>query len=140
MSTKIVAFRQSGVLPFRITSDGIDILLITTRGGDQWTIPKGHVKPGLSASRSAVEEAREEAGIKGRVLKPRLGFFEYQKFSSQYRVMVFLYEVTSVKKSWEEDAFRTRKWVPIRKARKMVKFKGMRRIFEKAEQRLGGSV
>jgi 8-oxo-dGTP pyrophosphatase MutT (NUDIX family) len=52
------------------------ILLISTRGGRRWQLPKGHIEPGESAEQAAVREIREETGVDGSVLA-RLPHVEY---------------------------------------------------------------
>jgi len=44
------------------------VLLIATRGGRRWQLPKGHVEPGESVAQAAVRETREETGVLGRVV------------------------------------------------------------------------
>src|SRR5579863_8048135 len=51
---------------YRINGNGIEFLLVQTRGG-RWTFPKGHVEPGLTHAQSAALEAHEEAGVHGRM-------------------------------------------------------------------------
>lgn len=51
---------------YRINGEGIEFLLVQTRGG-RWTFPKGHVEPGLTHAQSAALEAHEEAGVHGRM-------------------------------------------------------------------------
>jgi len=52
------------------------ILLISTRGGRRWHLPKGHIEPGESTEQAAVREIREETGVDGSVLA-RLPHVEY---------------------------------------------------------------
>jgi|RhiMethySRZTD1v2_1073278.scaffolds.fasta_scaffold200707_4 8-oxo-dGTP pyrophosphatase MutT (NUDIX family) len=52
------------------------ILLISTRGGRRWQLPKGHIEPGESEEQAAVREIREETGVDGSVLA-RLPHVEY---------------------------------------------------------------
>ena len=46
------------------------ILLISTREGKRWQLPKGHVEAGESPAQAAVREIREETGVAGRVVAP----------------------------------------------------------------------
>jgi 8-oxo-dGTP pyrophosphatase MutT (NUDIX family) len=54
-----------------------EILLISTREGKRWQLPKGHVEPGESAEQAAVRETREETGVAGRVIAalPRVEYW-----------------------------------------------------------------
>lgn len=49
---------------------GREILLISTRSGRRWQLPKGHVEEGESRRQAAVREVREETGVSGRVVTP----------------------------------------------------------------------
>lgn len=49
---------------------GGEILLISTREGKRWQLPKGHLESGETPEQAAVRETREETGITGRVLAP----------------------------------------------------------------------
>jgi len=50
--------------------EGDRILLISTRGGKRWQLPKGHVEEGETTEQAAVRETREETGVLGRVVAP----------------------------------------------------------------------
>jgi 8-oxo-dGTP pyrophosphatase MutT (NUDIX family) len=63
-------FPQAGAIPYRIAPNKIQVLLISTSSGKNRTIPKGLIDPGYSVTETALNEAYEEAGIKGRLLTP----------------------------------------------------------------------
>lgn len=63
---KTRGFEQVAAVCFRISSSGIEFLLVRTRGG-RWTFPKGGTEPGLSYAQAAALEAFEEAGVHGRI-------------------------------------------------------------------------
>ncbi len=52
-----------------VVADG-RILLISTRGGKRWQLPKGHLEPGETSEQAAVRETREETGVLGKVAAP----------------------------------------------------------------------
>jgi len=58
---------QVAAVCYRVRGDGIQFLLVRTRGGGRWTFPKGGVEPGLTYAQSAALEAFEEAGVHGRM-------------------------------------------------------------------------
>jgi 8-oxo-dGTP pyrophosphatase MutT (NUDIX family) len=62
LQTAAVCYRRRGTL--------IEFLLVNTSSGSKWTFPKGDTDPELSHSRAAEREAREEAGVHGRI-EPR---------------------------------------------------------------------
>jgi 8-oxo-dGTP pyrophosphatase MutT (NUDIX family) len=59
--------QQYGVLPYFISSGKIKVILITSRHSNQWILPKGNRIPNKSKRESALQEAYEEAGLKGRL-------------------------------------------------------------------------
>jgi 8-oxo-dGTP pyrophosphatase MutT (NUDIX family) len=73
-------FPQAGAIPYRITGDTIEVLLISTSSGKHLTIPKGLIDPGFSATDTALNESYEEAGIKGRLLTPVIGRYSFEKW------------------------------------------------------------
>ena len=50
-----------------VVRDG-EILLISTREGKRWQLPKGHLESGETSEQAAVRETREETGVTGRVV------------------------------------------------------------------------
>lgn len=102
-------YEQSAVIPFREQDGQREILMITSRKGKHWIVPKGIVEPGMSAQQSAAQEAWEEAGVLGQVQSACLGEYRYQKWGGMCRVVVFPMEVFSLEARWPED-FRSRQW------------------------------
>jgi 8-oxo-dGTP pyrophosphatase MutT (NUDIX family) len=106
-------YRQSGVVPFRRGTDGPEVLLITSRTSKRWIIPKGVVEPELTAAESALGEAFEEAGLKGRVVGPPLGSFTYAKWEGTCTVEVFAMAVDEIRDDWPERKERRRRWLSL---------------------------
>ena len=74
--------KQVAALPWRLNAEGeLEILLVTSRISQHWLLPKGWPMDGKSNSKSALQEAFEEAGIEGRISKARLGKFTYRKIA-----------------------------------------------------------
>jgi 8-oxo-dGTP pyrophosphatase MutT (NUDIX family) len=44
------------------------ILLISTRQGRRWQLPKGHLEPGETSEQAAIREIQEETGVLGRIV------------------------------------------------------------------------
>jgi phosphohistidine phosphatase len=105
-------YTQSAIIPYRRTAEGKKILIVGSSSGRHWVVPKGIVEPGLSPAESAAVEAREEAGVEGRIENGPLGAFAYEKWGATCQVQVYTMEVTRVltDDEWEEK-HRTRKWV-----------------------------
>lgn len=106
---KTSIYRQSGVIPYRIKKGRVEILLVTSRSGKRWVIPKGIVEPHLSPRRSAAKEAVEEAGIEGKLSRRPIGSYTYRKWKGLCEVEVFRMQVERQYASWQEQV-RTRRW------------------------------
>ena len=112
--------QQSGVIPYRLVGDKVEILLITSIRRGRWIIPKGIVEPHLSPAESACQEAWEEAGVVGRVDSQPFGFYQYAKWGGICQVTVFLLHVQTVHEEWPEQMYRQRQWLSIAEAAKSV--------------------
>jgi 8-oxo-dGTP pyrophosphatase MutT (NUDIX family) len=62
---------SAGGVIYRCTPSGIEICLISTKGGARWQLPKGKRERGESLEQTAAREVAEETGLTGRV-GPRL--------------------------------------------------------------------
>lgn len=72
--------RQIAALPLFINAaGGVDICLITSRGGRRWIIPKGNPIPGLAPHLAAAQEAMEEAGLVGEAAPDSIGSFAFDR-------------------------------------------------------------
>ncbi|MBF0625300.1 MAG: NUDIX hydrolase [Magnetococcales bacterium] len=130
-------FRQSAVIPLQRRKGKLRILLITTRGGGRWIVPKGVVQPGLSPERSAAKEALEEAGILGEVDPHPIGAYSYEKWGGTCTVTVFLMMVKEELPRWEEQ-FRYRKWFRRRQAMALLKEPELRKMVRGLKKKVIG--
>lgn len=103
-------FTQSGVIPYRITKNGMEILLITSIGKKNWIIPKGYVEYNLTPFESAKKEAYEEAGILGSNETIELGSFKLKKPVGVCTLKIYSMEVHEVLDDYPEMSMRKRKW------------------------------
>jgi phosphohistidine phosphatase len=112
-------YKQSAVIPYRYNGKKLEVLLITSRKRKRWIVPKGIIEPSLTPQESALKEAIEEAGIKGKVSKEMIGSYDFLKWGNSCEVKVYLMEVEKSMDKWEED-FRDRKWVDVEKAMELI--------------------
>jgi 8-oxo-dGTP pyrophosphatase MutT (NUDIX family) len=125
---------QYAALPFRrMSGDALEVLLITSRETGRWVIPKGWPLENLAPRKSAAHEAREEAGVCGRISKSPIGSYLYTKQLNDgstilCRVKVFALEVQKQLPSWLEQNQRQTKWFKLDEAAKVVKEPQLRLI------------
>jgi len=90
------------------------------------------VEPNLGPAESALNEAFEEAGVRGRMVGNSIGRFRYPKWGGMCNVEVFLLEATQLLPTWPEADFRRRRWMPILMAAEMVKFDQLADLIRRA--------
>ena len=127
---------QFAALCYRATKKGKHkILLITSRGSGRWIIPKGWPMNGQTPAAAAVQEAWEEAGVRGTTAGQCLGLYSYQKQSRRAAplpivVMVYPLAVTDMVDEFPEQGQRQRKWFSPKKAAGKVQEPELARILQ----------
>jgi 8-oxo-dGTP pyrophosphatase MutT (NUDIX family) len=121
----MAARRQVAALPLRLAKDGaLEIMLVTSRDTGRWIIPKGWTSKRLKDCKAAAREAREEAGVKGKILRDAIGTYRYIKRElgngALIEVRVFLLKVSKRCKRWPEKRERRRAWFDIEAAASKV--------------------
>ena len=117
--------RQVAALPWRRGTDGLEILLITSRETRRWVTPKGGRMTGRTDPEAAAQEALEEAGVEGVVDQRPLGQFRYLKKLKRRAarwllVDVYGLQVTAERDDWKERAERERVWLSREEAAERV--------------------
>ena len=130
------ATSQAAAIAFRRQADRVQICLIRRRDADRWGIPKGFVEPGDSARDTALNEAREEAGIVGQIVGDRLGTYDYVKRGARLMVAVYLIEVVELESRWDEADVRERKWFSPAEATSLLKSHPVSDLFARTMERL----
>jgi 8-oxo-dGTP pyrophosphatase MutT (NUDIX family) len=118
--------KQVAALPIRATDEGaIEILLVTSRDTGRWVLPKGWPSKHLSDAEAALREARQEAGVVGKIECEPIGSYRYRKIEKKssrlVEVYVFLLPVEKEKKRWPEKVQRSRAWFDIESASARVR-------------------
>lgn len=117
---------QVAALPWRISAEGqVEVLLITSRGTGRWVLPKGWIEGRERLAAAAAREAFEEAGVKGHAAQTELGRYLYRKKRNQNvplrcEVAVIPLEVTDESKKWPESKVRTKRWLSVQEAARLV--------------------
>jgi phosphohistidine phosphatase len=127
---------QAAMVPVRVRERALEVALVTSSGGKRWILPKGSVADGESLVESARRETLEEAGLIGRVMRPALGRYAYERGKDQLVVAVFLMRVTEELDAWDEDDRRRRRWFALADAARKVEPEEVARLVRLAARRL----
>jgi 8-oxo-dGTP pyrophosphatase MutT (NUDIX family) len=124
---------QYAALPYRLSGDTLEILLITSRRTRRWIIPKGWPMEGHQPSMCAALEALEEAGVSGEIEKNAFGHYQYIKqfrlgINVPCKVDIFALKVTRERKTWAERNQRERRWCTVAEAAAAVSEPELRRL------------
>ncbi|GAB5507597.1 MAG: NUDIX hydrolase [Rhizobiaceae bacterium] len=116
---------QAAALTWRQGSEGVEVLLITSRDSGRWVLPKGWPEREEELWQAAEREACEEAGVSGPISHTASGSYFYGKGVSHDMELpceahVFALEVKTLAKNWPEKRQRTRKWFSASEAAEQV--------------------
>lgn len=132
---------SSGGVIYRSAGEGVEVALVSVRGGRFWCLPKGIVDKGETPELTAVREVREESGLSGRIVD-KLGDIAYWYYirgeNSKCRKTVYFYLMEYEGGSTSQHDFEVDEagWFPIEEALQKVSFRGDRTILEKAALKL----
>ena len=103
-------YYQSCVIPYRLKSGKLEILLIPSLRKKKWIVQKGFFEYNLSTFESAKKEAYEEAGVLGANETTELGELKFEKGGGLMIMKVYSMEVTEELDTYPEMNMRKRKW------------------------------
>jgi 8-oxo-dGTP pyrophosphatase MutT (NUDIX family) len=130
-------FKQAGAIVVRAGKTGPRILLVTARRNpDNWIFPKGHVEAGETLRDAAVREAREEAGVEGKVIA-LAGRMSFDFGENTYRITYFVVRTEDV---GEEREGRQLRWLKYKQALKRLTFEETQDLLRGAWPRIKQSV
>ena len=129
--------QQAAVLAVRKGGPDIEVCLIRRRERGSWGIPKGFIDPGDSREGTALNEAWEEAGIRGQLVGEAIGTYEYVKFGTRLTVAVYVMSVVEELAEWPEMRLRHRKWVSLGEAASVLARHPVRFLLDHVSVRLG---
>jgi 8-oxo-dGTP pyrophosphatase MutT (NUDIX family) len=117
--------RQVAALPVRYNAAGSpEVLIVTSRETGRFIIPKGWPMKGRADPEAAAKEAREEAGLKGKIHRKPIGSYKYWKrFPDHFQLIkvdVYLLEVSEQLKIWAEKHSRSTAWLSPKSAALLV--------------------
>jgi 8-oxo-dGTP pyrophosphatase MutT (NUDIX family) len=134
--TKRILVQQAAAIAVRRRARSLQVCLIRRKDSRQWGIPKGVVDRGDTREETALNEAWEEAGLKGRLIGNAIGTYMYRKFNRTLRVAVYIMEVLEQADTWDEVAFRERRWTSFEKAAARLTRHPVRPLLDRARNRL----
>lgn len=104
-----------------------DIVLVTRRSRKEWIVPKGRRIAGKSGPASALREAYEEGGLKGRVFRHKKASVTCMQGNKKVHLTLYSMRADKLLKRWPEERERKRVVVSRARAKKLVSCSGMRR-------------
>jgi 8-oxo-dGTP pyrophosphatase MutT (NUDIX family) len=123
---------QACAIPFRRRGDAVEFCLITSSSSKKWGFPKGIIEGDDTPEETALSEALEEAGLRGRIVGGPVGEYRYQKWGTDLDVTVYLMEVTKVDDDWQEAGIRERAWLSPAQAVDKISNDVVRALFQQA--------
>lgn len=134
---------SAGGVLYRTGGKAPEVVLISTRGGKVWGLPKGLQEEGENLAFTAHREVKEETGLDGKIIK-NLGHIEYFfTFRHEDRsekifkiVYFFLMECTGGDMTAHDEEVEEVRWFPIDEAIKVLKFDDEKGIVRKARKEL----
>jgi 8-oxo-dGTP pyrophosphatase MutT (NUDIX family) len=120
---------QVAAVCYRLGREGVEFLLVRTRGSGRWTFPKGSTEAGLTHAQAAALEAFEEAGVHGRIEEASFARYVRRKRSDGLKsrgaiekgtaVNAHLCEVSRL--SPPQESKRDRTWFSAQDARRRLR-------------------
>lgn len=125
--------KQVGALPVRTAENGtLEILLVTSRDTGRWVIPKGWPSKRMTDASAASREAKQEAGVTGKIASKPTGSYRYRKIektsSRLIEVDVYRLAVQKERKRWPEKVQRNRAWFDLETAARRVREPRLKRL------------
>ena len=119
---------HAGCVIFRRDKGRILYLVISSSEGGEWVLPKGHIEPDESARTTVLREAREEAGVTGKIVCP----LRIQTFKKPKEEVVVQYFLLQEQESGQAVENRKTRWEDERMARRLLSFADAREVLADA--------
>ena len=132
---------SGGVIFKRHDNHGIEIAMVSVRGGTVWCLPKGAIDKGEVPEKTALREVAEETGLKGKIVD-KLGDITYwfyikeENTKCKKTVLFYLMEYESGDTSGHDREVDSASWMPIDEALKKASYKGEKEIIKLAKKKL----
>ena len=128
---------SAGGIIFRKSSIGIEVALISVKGGKAWCLPKGIIDKDERAYAAALREVKEETGLNGEIIN-KIGEISYWFYSKDEGIRVhktvyfYLMRYISGDTKDHDREVDDARWFPIKDVMNLLTYKGEKEIMVKA--------
>jgi 8-oxo-dGTP pyrophosphatase MutT (NUDIX family) len=119
---------QGGAIVVKPRARAPRILIVRSSDGQSWLFPKGHTEDGETPGEAAAREAREEAGVVGRVC----AFVGRDRYARGKRLVVVSYYRLDYLGDAPADEDRARRWCTPAEARRLLSFPELVDLLDRA--------
>jgi 8-oxo-dGTP pyrophosphatase MutT (NUDIX family) len=129
---------SSGGVLYRISDNGVEVVLVLVKGVQAWCIPKGLIDKGEDPPATALREVREETGLTGEI-RNKIDHISYWYFIRDEMIKihktVHFYLMGFVDGSTDDhdDEVDEAKWFPIADAIEVLSYRSEKGIMHKAK-------
>lgn len=120
--------RQYGAIPYLFVGGKLRVVLITSRTNRNWIFPKGRRIPGMSRADTALQEAMEEAGLRGRRAGKRKFRATIKRPGKTIDLTLYPMKVDRLMKRWPEQSQRRRVVVSVQRAEDLLAFAPLKQM------------
>ncbi|MCX7988856.1 MAG: NUDIX hydrolase [Thermodesulfovibrio sp.] len=131
------AFSAGGVV-YKFEEGKLKILLIATKSGKVWSLPKGIIEKEESPKEAALREIKEETGVDGEIID-EVGevsywfIYENEKYFKKVKYFLVKYKGGEINPDWEVD---TAQWFSPQESLEKLTYKSDREILKKALEKI----
>jgi hypothetical protein len=133
METEQMQLRECCVVPYRITSSGIEFCLLTPLAENRWEFPKIRLDDVAGCDAALLAEAGGGAGLRGDVASDEpLGSYVASRGNETRSMHGYLMRVDQVLDPWPKQHSHRRLWCLAEEARVRIRRKPLRRFIDLA--------
>lgn len=119
-SVECLMCKSSGVIPYRLTENGPEFLLLFQRGSNTWSFPKGHMEPGETEQQTALRELWEETGLTATLHPAIHTTLEYAISAYRRKQVVLFLGKAEGTLALQEKEIRSHQWVSAKKLKEYL--------------------